>query len=67
MNSKQVTDAEAGDAEYTIKYWAKNDTDTRVLGTMIVFPVESQALMDEYSTRLFPKLRKLSVINKSRP
>ena len=51
-----VTDAEAGDAEYAIKYWAKNDTDTRVLGTMIVFPLKSQSLMDEYSTRLFPNL-----------
>jgi len=50
-----VTDAK-GDAEYAIKYWAKNDTDTRVLSTMIVFPVESQSLMDEYSTRLFPNL-----------
>ena len=42
--------------EYTIRYWAKNDTDTRVIGTMIVFPVESQSLVDEYSERLFPDL-----------
>ena len=44
------------DVEYAIKYWAKNDTDTRVLGAMIVFPVESQSLMDEYSASLFPNL-----------
>ena len=49
---KAVTDG----FEYHIKYWAQNDTDTRVISTMIVFPVESQSLMDEYSNRLFPKL-----------
>ena len=42
--------------EYAIKYWVMNDTDTRVMGTMIVFPVESQELINEYSTALFPDL-----------
>jgi hypothetical protein len=42
--------------DYDIKYWAKNDTDTRVMGVMIVFLVKSKSLMDEYSTRLFPEL-----------
>jgi hypothetical protein len=42
--------------EYDIKYWAENDTETRVLGMMIVFPVESTELMDEYSNSLFPEL-----------
>jgi hypothetical protein len=42
--------------DYDIKYWAKNDTGTRVMGVMIVFPVESKSLMDEYSTKLFPEL-----------
>lgn len=41
---------------YNINYWAKNDTDTRVIGMMIVFPAESSALMDEYSNSLFPEL-----------
>jgi hypothetical protein len=27
-----------------------------VMGVMIVFPVESKSLMDEYSTKLFPEL-----------
>ena len=49
---KAVTDG----FEYNINYWAKSDTDTRVLGTMVVFPVESQSLLDEYSERLFPEL-----------
>ena len=42
--------------EYNIKYWAQNDTDHRVIGAMIVFPVESQSVMDEYSDQLFPEL-----------
>jgi len=40
--------------EYDIKYWAENDTDTRVMGAMLVFPSASPALMDEYSSYLFP-------------
>ena len=40
--------------EYNIKYWVENDTNTRVIVTMIVFPVESKSLLDEYSSRLFP-------------
>ena len=41
--------------EYVIKYWVENDTDTRVISTMIVFPLESELLMDEYAARLFPE------------
>ncbi len=41
--------------EYLIKYWVQNDTDKRIISTMIVFPVESQTLMDEYSSMLFPE------------
>jgi len=39
--------------EYRIKYWVENDTDTRVIVTMIVFPLESKLLLDEYSSMLF--------------
>ena len=42
--------------DYEVKYWVENDTDTRVLGVMIVFPVESSSLMDDYSSELFPDL-----------
>jgi len=42
--------------DYEVKYWVENDTDTRVLGVMIVFPVESNSLMDDYSSELFPDL-----------
>lgn len=42
--------------EYAIKYWMLKDTTTRVMEMMIVFPVESKALMDEYSSKLFPAL-----------
>jgi hypothetical protein len=47
---KVVTDG----SDYNIKYWAQNDTDHRVLGTMIVFPAGSQSQMDEYAADLFP-------------
>jgi hypothetical protein len=42
--------------EYDIKYWALNDTATRVMGMMIVFPTDSKSLMDEYSSNLFPQI-----------
>ena len=40
--------------EYGVKYWVRNDTDTRVISMMIVFPLELNAMMGDYSTRLFP-------------
>jgi len=42
--------------EYRINYWVENDTDTRVISTMIVFPVGSESLVSDYSLRLFPDL-----------
>lgn len=42
--------------EYKINYWVESDTDNRIIVTMIVFPAESQPLLDEYSIRLFPNL-----------
>jgi hypothetical protein len=42
--------------EYAINYWVQSDTDTRVIVTMIVFPVEEQALLSDYSAKLFPEL-----------
>lgn len=41
---------------YDINFWAQNDTDTRVISMMLVFPAESDALMDDYSSVLFPEL-----------
>lgn len=41
---------------YDINFWAQNDTDTRVISMMLVFPAESDALMDDYSNVLFPEL-----------
>jgi hypothetical protein len=40
--------------DYEIRYWVENDTDTRVIVTMIVFPLETKLLLDEYSSMLFP-------------
>ncbi len=42
--------------DYAINYWVENDTETRVMDMMIVFPAESTSLMDEYSANLFPEL-----------
>jgi hypothetical protein len=39
--------------EYRVRYWVDNDTDTRVISTMIVFPLEAKLLLDEYSSMLF--------------
>lgn len=42
--------------DYNIRYWVKNDTDTRVITMMMTFPVDAEALLDEYASRLFPSL-----------
>jgi hypothetical protein len=42
--------------EYAINYWVKSDTDTRVIVTMLVFPIEELALLGTYSAQLFPDL-----------
>jgi hypothetical protein len=46
----------ADDIEYQMRYWAVNDTDTRVITFMLVFPVGFEDKMDEYSYSLFPTL-----------
>lgn len=51
----QFIAVEAG-FNYAINYWVENDTETRVMDMMIVFPAESTELMDEYSNSLFPEL-----------
>jgi len=40
--------------QYGVNYWVKNDTDTRVISMMLVFPLELKAMMGDYSTQLFP-------------
>ncbi len=42
--------------DYNISYWSENDTDERVIATMLTFPFDSEDLMDEYSIELFPEL-----------
>lgn len=41
---------------YAARYWAKQQSDTRLLVVMLVFPRENPSLMDTYATRLFPDL-----------
>ena len=42
--------------DYNIRYWSENDTNERVITTMLTFPFGSEDLMDEYSIALFPEL-----------
>jgi hypothetical protein len=42
--------------DYNIRYWSENDTNERVIATMLTFPFGSEDLMDEYSIALFPEL-----------
>ena len=42
--------------DYNISYWSENDTDERIITTMITFPFGSEETMDEYSIELFPEL-----------
>jgi hypothetical protein len=42
--------------EYAINYWVQSDTDTRIIVTMVVFPVEELALSGDYAVQLFPDL-----------
>jgi hypothetical protein len=41
---------------YDVHYWARNDTDHRVLTVMMTFPEGSDPVSGEYATRLFPPL-----------
>jgi hypothetical protein len=38
------------------RYWVKQDTGTRILSSMLVFPQSNLAGLDEYSRKLFPEL-----------
>ncbi len=41
---------------YLARYWVKQQSDTRLLVLMLVFPNESRATLDTYATQLFPDL-----------
>jgi hypothetical protein len=49
-------DATNSGFEYDIRYWARNDTDNRVITMMMTFPVGTEDLLADYATRLFPPL-----------
>lgn len=42
--------------DYNIRYWVTSDSDTRVITTMMTYPVGAESLLDGYSSRLFPDL-----------
>lgn len=48
--------AESMGFNYDVRYWARNDTDHRVLTVMMTFPEGSDPVSGEYATRLFPPL-----------
>jgi len=41
---------------YDVRYWTVNDSDTRVIAMMFVFPVETPETAEEYAYSLFPQL-----------
>ncbi|MBN2007039.1 MAG: hypothetical protein JXA21_27055 [Anaerolineae bacterium] len=45
------------DEPYSLRYWVKLDSQTRVLTMMLAFPGSSIALMDHYAGVLFPNLQ----------
>lgn len=49
-------DATNNGFEYDIRYWARNDTEYRVITMMMTFPVGTEDLLEDYATRLFPPL-----------
>lgn len=42
--------------DYALNYWVQNDTDTRLVTLMLVFPITEQTTLEDTSTRLFPDL-----------
>jgi len=47
-------------APYLAHYWARNDTDTRVITFMMFVPADSFELLDSYGYSLFPQLSNCS-------
>jgi hypothetical protein len=43
-------------SDYDVNYWVLNDSATRVVTIMMIFPFDSEALFDDLSLRLFPQL-----------
>ncbi len=41
---------------YDVNYWVLNDTATRVITVMMIFPFDSEALFEDHSLLFFPEL-----------
>lgn len=41
---------------FKARYWVKQDTDTRILVYMLVFPEATPGVLDEYSQKIFPNM-----------
>ncbi|MBI5297771.1 MAG: hypothetical protein HY869_20020 [Chloroflexi bacterium] len=41
---------------FKARYWVKQDTDTRILVYMLVFPEATPGVLDEFSKKIFPSL-----------
>ncbi len=41
---------------YSLRYWAKLQSQTRILTMMLAFPESSTSLMDQYAMNIFPEL-----------
>ena len=43
-------------SDYAIRYWVQNDTDNRVITFMFVTPADNETMMNNFASRLFPRL-----------
>jgi hypothetical protein len=48
--------AVSGGDDYDVRYWVQNDTDNRVISLMFVTPAGNEAMMNDFASRLFPRL-----------
>ncbi|HCR70949.1 MAG TPA: hypothetical protein DIW23_05865 [Anaerolineae bacterium] len=46
----------ADNIEYEMRYWVANDTYTRVITLMLVFPLGFENMMNDYANNIFPTL-----------
>jgi len=48
--------AASGGNDYKVRYWVQNDTDNRVISLMFATPADNEAMMNDFASRLFPRL-----------
>jgi hypothetical protein len=49
-------EASSQGVDYDVNYWVLNDTATRVITVMMIFPFDAEALFEDHSLLFFPEL-----------